>query len=70
MKPYLIAYFYNTNEGNWGFGNIPIEECDGKFNLSDIRDIEKQIREKNSLKGVAIINILPLEKENCENDES
>ena len=68
MKPYLIVYFYNTNTGNWGFGNSPIEECDGKFNLNDIRDIEKQICETNNFQGVAIINILPLEKENTDND--
>lgn len=70
MKPYLIVYFYNIGAGTWGFGNIDVEECDGKFNLSDIRDLEKQIREKNNFQGVAIINILPLEKENCGNDES
>lgn len=68
MKSYLIVYFYSGNERNWGFGNIPIEGCDGKFNLNDIRDIEKQIREANNLQGVAIINIFPLEKENCENE--
>lgn len=68
MKPYLIVYFYNTNEGNWGMGNIPIEKCDGKFMLRDIRDIEKQIMEEANFKGVAIMNIIPLEKDNCENE--
>lgn len=68
MKSYLIVYFYNIGVGTWGLGNVPMEECDGKFTLSDIRDLEKQISEKNNFKGVAIINILPLEKENSENE--
>ena len=67
MKPYLIVYCYLKNGNDYGFGNIPLNDCDGKFYINDIREIENQISELNNANQVAILNIIPLEKEKTVN---
>ena len=68
MKPYLIVYCYFKNGNDCGFGNVTLDECDGKFDIKDIREIERQISELKNAKQVAVLNVIPLEKEKTDNE--
>lgn len=65
MKEYLVSYVFKTLEGFWGHGNI-FFTCPLHPSKDDVKEMERQIREKNLCNDVAITNIVKLRMEGKE----
>ena len=62
MYRYFISYNFNDNKGI-GFANCEVQRNKKINNIRDIQEIAKEIKEKNSFKGVVILNYKLLSEE-------
>lgn len=68
-KKFLAVYSWLGKKGH-GFGNIDFI-CNYDYpTMESIRDMERQIREKNKLEKVVVLNIIKLADEEEESEDT
>lgn len=59
-RNFMVSYHFVKGKTHQGFGNVDVTMPD--VSMESIREVEKLIREQNGWTGVAILNVIELEK--------